>query len=140
MHFEMPLVGEFLATAEAASNSPTAVARIKKFFKVDDVFISRRSTGEPGRWVKSGWQNLFMDSVLRTWEIPAYEREIDRAFGGSGDLRLWQTPADAFIRQLAEAEELAILVTDNYGQSISAIFDVRYLSAALDSADVGWQC
>ena len=74
--------------------------------------------------MKSGWQHRLTES---------------------GKLRLWQTPAEAFIDQLADVEEFAVLVTTDYGHNISAVFDVRYLDLALyyDSLlgpPSGWDC
>ena len=57
-----------------------------------------------------------------------------------GTLRLWQTPAAAFIHELSQVEEFAVLITDDYGRNTTAVFDVRGLSAALVSDDVGWEC
>ena len=53
---------------------------------------------------------------------------------------LKQEPAAAFIDQLTEVEEFAVLVTHDYGRNTSAVFDVRYLRAALASDDVSWEC
>lgn len=120
--FDMPDWERRMSTAQARSSGrdrATAVAFQRRVFALDDVYISRRSAGEAGRWIKSGWLDRLNDS---------------------GKLRLWQTPAAAFIDQLAGVEELAVLVTDDYGVNTSAVFDVRYLSAALDSDDVGWEC
>ena len=86
--------------------------------EVDDIFISRRSKGETGRWMKSGWQH---------WA------------DGKGYLVLSHRPAGAFIDALAMVEELAVMVTyDDHGNDSGAVFDVRYLSAALNTP--GWVC
>lgn len=111
-----------MATAQArpaGRDRATAVAFQRRVFALDDVYISRRDLGEPGRWIKSGWQHRLLDS---------------------GRLRLWQTPAEAFIDQLTQVEELAVLVTDDYGGNTSAVFHVEYLSEALASDEVGWDC
>ena len=58
----------------------------------------------------------------------------------SGYLALKEAPAAAFIAQLAEVEEFAVLVTHDYGEDTAAVFNVRHLDAALASDDVGWDC
>ena len=85
---------------------------------IDQVHISRRSMGEPGRWMKSGWEHSTANAYLV----------------------LKEAPAASFIGQLAEVEEFAVLVTHDYGEDTAAVFDVRYLNAALASDDVGWDC
>lgn len=55
-----------------------------------------------------------------------------------GYLVLEQAPAAAFIEQLSEVEEFAVLITHDSGEDTAAVFDVRYLDAALSS--VGWDC
>lgn len=120
--FQIPGWGDLMSTAQArrdARDRATALALLDRVFGVEDVYISVRNVGEAGRWMKSGWQHRFIDT---------------------GQLRLWQTPAEAFIHQLTEVEELAVLVTDDEGGNTSAVFDVRYLSTALASDDAGWEC
>ena len=123
MLFEMPTYRDRLATAEAprgyTRTEATAIARIRKSFEIDDVFISRRNMGEVGRWEKSGWKDVLTDSGLL----------------------LRNSPADAFITQLAQVEELAVLITDDDGNhDIQAIFDVRHLREALASDQTDWDC
>ena len=116
--------------ATAGASRPTearasARAHLQRIFhaaanaedSIDQIFISRRATGEPGRWMKSGWKHY-----LSTW----------------GYLVLEQAPAAAFIQQLSEVEEFAVLVTHDSGEDTAAVFDVRHLNAALGSA--GWDC
>ena len=86
---------------------------------IDQIFISRRNFGEAGRWIKSGWKHY--------WNKEGY-------------MVLKQEPAAAFIDQLTEVEELAVLVTHDYGEDTSAVFSVPFLRAALESDDVGWEC
>ena len=86
---------------------------------IDQIHISRRNAGEAGRWMKSGW---------------------DHYSTSSGYLVLRQSPAAALIGQLAEVEEFAVLVTHDWGEDTAAVFDVRYLNAALASDTVGWDC
>ena len=119
------------ATAEAAEAAATAEAvrprnaTAEPFFRaaraaedsIDQIFISRRAAGEPGRWMKSGWKHYLSTG---------------------GYLVLEQAPAAAFIEQLYEVEEFAVLVTHDSGEDTAAVFDVRYLNAALTSA--GWDC
>ena len=57
---------------------------------IDEIFISRRAAGEPGRWMKSGWKHHS--------EMVAH-------------MVLQQAEAAAFIQQLSEVEEFAVLVT-----------------------------
>lgn len=123
------------ATAEAAYTSATAeavraagvrrpIATIQAAARaaegsIDEIFISRRAAGEPGRWIKSGWKHY-----------PST----------GGYLVLEQAPAAAFIQQLSEVEEFAVLVTHDFGEDTAAVFDVRHLDAALASDTVGWDC
>ena len=110
-----------MSTAQArrdARDRATALALLDRVFGVEDVYISVRNVGEAGRWMKSGWQHLDSSTL--------------------DNCRLWQTPAEAFIHQLTEVEELAVLVTDDEGGNTTAVFDVRYLSTALASDDAGW--
>ena len=123
MLFEMPTYRDRLATAEAPrgyyKDEATAIAWVKRNYEIDDVFISRRNMGEVGRWEKSGWKDVLTDSGLL----------------------LRNSPADAFITQLAQVEELAVLITDDDGNhDIQAIFDVRHLREALASDQTDWDC
>lgn len=123
MLFELPTYRDSLATAEAPrgyyKDEATAIAWVKRNYEIDDVFISRRNIGEVGRWEKSGWKDVLTDSGLL----------------------LRNSPADAFIAQLSQAEEIAVLITDDDGnQDIQAIFDVRGLRKALASDETGWDC
>ena len=89
---------------------------------VDEIYISLRAAGEEGRWIKSDWERRFL-----------YE-------GGLMVLR--QAPVAAFIRQLSEVEELAVLITYHWGEetTATATFDVRDLDAALASDRGLWSC
>ena len=109
------------ATAMATSNrEQTAVARARTADDtVDDIFISRRDAGEPGRWLKSGWRHYSSKT---------------------GALVLVQEPGAAMIEQLKETEEFAVLVTHDHGPNTAAVFDVRYLQLALDDPGVRWEC
>ena len=123
VRFPMPEYESALATVQAprgySKDEATAVAWVKRIFKIDDVFISRRTRGDPGRWEKSGWKSLLTNDGI--------------------DLR--DTPSDAFIRELAAVEELAVLVTDDAGlHIIQAAFDVRQLREALASKEAAWNC
>ena len=94
-------------------------------YKIDDVFISRRPTDGTGRWMKSGWKDEF--------------EERSEYFGAS--IVLKQEPADGFIRELLQVEELGVMVThENHGGPLGAVFPVRWLSAALASEEVDWNC
>lgn len=84
---------------------------------IDDIHISRRGRGEAGRWMKSGWNH---------------------GVNENGFLVLRHTPAAAFIDELTQVEELAVLVTHDYGEDTAAVFDVRQLRQALEG--VPWDC
>ena len=86
---------------------------------LDEVYISRRASGAAGRWMKTGWDQY--------------------TTGGPG-LVLRTKPAAAFIAQLTEVEEMAVLAKHDYGPDTAAVFDVRFLEAALASPKVGWAC
>ncbi len=83
------------------------------------IHIARREIGETGRWMKSGWRHY-----------PST----------GGYLVLRHAPAAAFIDEIAEVEEFAVLITHDHGADTAAVFDVRSLSRALRSAIVGWGC
>lgn len=84
---------------------------------LDQIHISRRNIGEAGRWMKSGWEHY-----------PSTD----------GYLVLRQTPAQAFIRDLAQVSELAIIITHNDARDTGAVFLVGFLRGAL--AGVDWKC
>lgn len=86
---------------------------------LDKVFISRRDRLEAGRWLKVG---------LKHWS------------NKHGSFVLHEVPAAAFIDALKDVEELAVMTTHDYGGNTTAVFDVRYLRAALDSWTVDWTC
>ena len=122
-------VRELIATAGASRSAEarSAYATIENIHRaaraaeesIDEIFISRRAAGEPGRWMKSGWK---------------HHSEM------VGHMVLQQAAAAAFIQQLSEVEEFAVLVTHDSGEDTAAVFDVRYLDAALASRTVGWDC
>ena len=94
-------------------------------YKIDDVFISRRPAGGTGRWLKSGWKHEF--------------EERSEYYGAS--IVLKQEPADGFIRELLQVEELGVMVThENPGNPLGAVFPVRWLSAALEDEGIDWRC
>ena len=86
---------------------------------LDEVYINRRSAGTAGRWMKTGWDHYVSDN---------------------GNFVLRTKPAAAFIAQLTEVEEMAVLAKHDYGPDTAAVFDVRFLAAALASPKVGWAC
>ena len=115
------LIATVVAAATArAPRAPAAYAGLEPLHRaaaavddsIDEIFISRRAVGEPGRWMKSGWKHY-----------PTL----------TGYVVLEQAPAAAFIQQLSEVEEFAVLVTHDSGEDTAAVFDVRYLDAALGS-------
>ena len=122
-------VRELIVTAGASRSDEarSAYATIENIHRaaraaeesIDKIFISRRAAGEPGRWMKSGWK---------------HHSEM------VGHMVLQQAPAAAFIQQLSEVEEFAVLVTHDSGGDTATVFDVRYLDAALASNAVGWDC
>jgi len=105
--------------AAATALQPIYRAAVAVEESIDEIFISRRAAGDPGRWMKSGWKHS--STVL-------------------GQVILQEAPAAAFIQQLSEVEEFAVLITHDAGEDTAAVFDVRYLDAALAAFDVGWDC
>ena len=96
-----------------------AVARaVEADDALDDIHISRRDVGEIGRWLKSGWQHY-----------PST----------GGYLVLRQSPADAFIRELKQVDELALLLTHDDAHDTTAVFSVQGLPYVLAN-DVDWDC
>ncbi len=92
----------------------TPLIRMRALFLGDAYFIPA-AAGEEGRWIKSDWERKF----LRKGRL----------------LVLRQAPATAFIRQLFDVEELAVLTTYHWGEetTTTATFDVRDLDVALAS-------
>ena len=86
---------------------------------LDEVYVSRRASGTAGRWMKTGWDHY----------VSTDERFVLRT-----------KPAAAFIAQLTEVEEMGVLAKHDYGADTAAVFDVRFLKAALASPKVGWTC
>ena len=109
----------FPARNAYATLEPIGRAAVAAEDSIDEIFISRRTVGESGHWMKSGWKHY-----------PSL----------GGHLILQQAPAAAFIQQLSEVEEFAVLVTHDTGEDTAAVFDVRHLDVALASFAVGWGC
>ena len=113
-----------IAGFESGMSTATAVGKVTEYLNYvrgavkSDVFIARRDAGTSGRWEKIGW---------------------DSTVTAAGNLELWKVPAVAFIRELGEVEEVALLLTtDDFPKLVTATFDVRHLRAALGAAE--WEC
>lgn len=93
-------------------------------YMVDDIFISRRSAGGTGPWMKSIWNHEWTGTPR-----------------AGVTLMLEQEPADGFIRELMQVEELGVLVTyKNSSHRLGAVFPVEHLGAALEAEEVDWRC